>query len=411
MDYNKDLTMESDFIGMFNPVRGLRKNNNGGSGSSSVDPEQLQGIIQNTVREMISPESSDNSFFFQAVSSAMSESNSALSPLFMSDCDLLTYKPDMDELHSFAVKTGNDYFQKRVNLLDVKYTNLGYSRSIYINVKAFSEKNVNIHFHSKNAKYSKIQASALNPVSLYMAAKYDLNTTNASALYKYLITNDSFIGLLNTSKCYVDINTSNPDNPTLVEGDVSFDKSVIVRGDNVLTGSFNKATNEFTILINGNQFAKLQNVNKWGYRIRLSGFDKIKYITYDGFDITSSNNSYPAIPLNLRGFNNYYFADAQDDPVPDGLLEVFFNHEPISVGLEWFTTYVLDDYTPFLLDYGELSSSNVVYFCEDSNIKYGLCNGILVGTKKRSDDYFNNFNNYIRSYVENCLGVTLTLPE
>lgn len=353
MDYNHDLTMESDFIGQFNPVRGLRKKNNS-SGQSSLTDEQLEALqkLQNI-------------------------DNKLPTDCFISGYDLLRFRLNLDEADVQTIEDEKEryYYTKLKESLSEKYAKIGKPEAIVIDVKSFSEENIQVNFNSRRANSTAIQVCALDvlecldfieslrtegseeaiPEEAYTKQNYEAATQLIRNDYKYLL------------------NVKNPctgidlQNRSYITGTVSFDASMIVKSNNILTGSYSSETDEFSIYINNKLFTKLQNMSHWGYKIKLTGFDGINYVIYPNHDVSNSNPD-----LNISEFGGKRFCDALGSSIENLQAEQCWEHGIADTFVEYFLENNYHNF-PYMLDYNSFTYDDYfIYFCEYCGYRFGL---------------------------------------
>ncbi len=357
MDYNHDLTMESDFIGQFNPVRGLRNKNN-----SSLTDEQLEALqkLQNIDDRLPSD-------------------------CYISEADLLRFRGNLNaepfQNIEYEYEEERYYFTKLKESLSEKYAKIGIPHSIVIDVRYFSEKNIQVNFYSRRAKDTNIRIRALGV--LRCLAFFDSLRTGSDGYIPEEAYNqqnyDTAIQLIRNSYVYL-LNVVEPctgidlQNRSYTTGTVSFDKSVIVKGDNILTGSYSSETDEFSIYINNKLFTKLQNMSHWGYKIELNNFDYINYVTYPDFDDISNENP----TLNISEFGGKRFCDPLGSSTGYTQAELCWECGTPNTFVEFLLG---DSYSnfPYMLDYSSLTSNNnYIYFCEYDGHRFGLATGVDV---------------------------------
>ena len=185
------------------------------------------------------------------------------------------------------------------------------------------------------------------------------------------------------------LNVTNPNigidfqNNTYITGTVAFNKNVIVKGDNILTGSYNSETDEFSIYINEQLFAKLQNMSHWGWKISITGFNSISHVEYPPDYYEGNNNP----ELNTPGLGGYIFCDNF------GLSEL-----PVKAEIYWasgtpnsFIEFLLGDtYSdkPCLIGYSNVTDAyKYTYFCEQQEFKFGIVSDVLCATHKQSPSF------------------------
>lgn len=368
---NKDTTMESDFIGMFNPVRGLRKNN----GLGGAFDDEFLGNIEERFLKIETKLPID---------------------FKLSGYDLLKYKPQLTMDNEFLEtldENERQIYHKNLGILLDKYRNIGTAKSIVINVKQFSEKNIQVHFNSKRAKYSNIRVAALDVLGCmdFIESLYSKNPDEGIPEEAYNKQNyETLVGMITDSYQYL-LNVQNPctgidfQNHTYITGTVAYDKNIIVKGDNTLTGSYNNETDEFSIYINGQLFAKLQNMSHWGYKIKFTDFDAINYVEYPYQDIANNNPE-----LNLTGFGGYKFSDVFGISNPPVRVEIYWQ---CGIPDSFVESLVNSDYVdfPYILEYFNiLSDYYYLYFCEQEDYRFGLVAGALSATCIKDEDLYRN---------------------
>lgn len=394
---NKDLTMESDFLGMFNPVRGLKKKENSGS-----NPESPSLTVENLAPLLIDA-MYDNDNYRDALRDFIADRDSTLKPFYVTDCDFLRNVLNVADLEARAEEALQNNIFKYLHwkTLSEKFRNIRNINTIIINAKMFSDEGVEVYFNVKHViNFNNVCLSALNiPEVLKQISDLDSSLDSIAQLQYLENTGLEKINLAGDN-AVIDIDTTSPDNPTLVYGNVSVNNDAIVEGLNKLTGTYDENSKSFSIYINDTLYTTVHNMNKWNNLINIYFFDCIDHIVYPNY-----NNLYKyadgSLPKDIKGFNKQYFvytnasAHMFDCSPEISLNSCFFNTEFECFGA-YYSVYVCTT---------ELEKA--VYYCSDNIYEYGLYNNLLIQRVKKTNIACNRTIDNLKYHLDICLGKAL----